>query len=228
MIERNLRYVTLRKYGTAFLEGFGMLPLTYFGAVGDNKTDNYANIQVAIDETIKRKLKFIFVPEGTYYYTGELLNVDKVIFIGNASYAKIYNEETEIKIYQIGTYTDINEIETIISQRLEYQKGEETINKDVSVDGYFDIETNVENANDAFVVIGNGQVLQVVGNIVTRNGSLFAGVPMHSIPSSNALSIGENVHVSNLEIIENGLRVYYTVEGDGTGTISTKAYWRVR
>ena len=84
MIERNLQNVTIRKYGTAFLEAFGMLPLTYFGAIGDNLTDNYANIQVAIDESIKRGLKYIFVPNGTYFYTGNLLNVDKIIFIGNA------------------------------------------------------------------------------------------------------------------------------------------------
>ena len=68
MIERNLQNVTIRKYGTAFLEAFGMLPLTYFGAIGDNLTDNYANIQVAIDESIKRGLRYIFVPNGTYYY----------------------------------------------------------------------------------------------------------------------------------------------------------------
>ena len=103
MLERNDRHVTLRKYGTAFLEAFGMLPLTYFGAVGDNMTDNYANIQVAINESIERGLKYIFVPEGTYYYTGKLLDDDKVMFIGNADFAKIYDGENEIKIYQIGT-----------------------------------------------------------------------------------------------------------------------------
>ena len=84
MIERNLQSVTIRKYGTAFLEAFGMLPITYFGAIGDNLTDNYANIQVAIDESIKRGLKYIFVPNGTYFYTGNLLVL--LVCIGIAIY----------------------------------------------------------------------------------------------------------------------------------------------
>lgn len=44
MIERNLQSVTVRKYGTAFLEAFGMLPLSYFGCVGDNLHDNYRKL----------------------------------------------------------------------------------------------------------------------------------------------------------------------------------------
>ena len=66
MIERNLQNVTIRKYGTAFLEAFGMLPLTYFGAIGDNLTDNYANIQVAIDESISKNVyrQVIYKNEG--------------------------------------------------------------------------------------------------------------------------------------------------------------------
>ena len=137
MIERNLQFVTVRKYGTAFLEAFGMLPLTYFGAVGDNYTDNYANIQVAIDESIKRGLKFIFVPNGTYLYTGNLLNVDKIKFIGNSDSAKIYDGVFQQKIYQIG-------------MQMPWEKGSTPFSENVTESGSVMMEIPIKSAGEGY------------------------------------------------------------------------------
>ena len=41
MIERNKQYISLRRYGTAFLDAFSFYPIDYFGCVGDNLQDNY-------------------------------------------------------------------------------------------------------------------------------------------------------------------------------------------
>lgn len=225
MIERNLQNLTIRKYGTAFLEAFGMLPLTYFGAVGDNMSDNYANIQVAIDESIKRGLKYIFVPNGTYYYAGNLLNVEQVIFIGNEKYAKIYNEEGEIKIYQIGTYV----APEYLKQGLTYTAGNQTLNMEVAEDGEIEIETNVLNGSEAVIVVDE-EVFKVEGGIITRNGKLFAGVPMSSPQPGvepDYCYIGENVYLTFIEISENVIKLRYRIK-ETTGTIDTRVYWRVR
>lgn len=224
MIERYLQNVTIRKYGTAFLEAFGMLPLTYFGCVGDNLTDNYANLQVAIDESIKRELRFIFVPAGTFYYTGNLLNLDKVIFIGNEKYAKIYGGENgDIKIYQIGTYV----APEYLKQGLMYIRGNQLIEANVNESGYIDIPTNVQNGSEAIVVL-NDEVFKIEGGIITRNGALFAGVPMNTQLESNYFYLGENVYLTFIEIVENAIRLRFDIEGDIGGTIYTMAYWRVR
>lgn len=224
MIERCLQNLTIRKYGTAFLEAFGMLPLTYFGAVGDNMTDNYANIQVAIDESIKRGLQYIFVPNGTYYYTGNLLHTEQVIFIGNEKYAKIYNKDSEIKIYQIGTYV----APKYLKQGLIYEKGQEVLTATVVESGEIEIQTNVENGSEAIVVIGE-EVFKIEGEIVTRNGKIFAGVPMFSPPpgQENYFYLGENVILTSIEIVENAIKLSYFVQ-NGSGTIDKTVYWRVR
>lgn len=163
MIINNLQNLTVRKYGTSFLEAFGMLPLTYFGARGDNQTDNYANLQVAIDESIERGLSYIFVPEGYYYYKGRLLHLDKIRFIGNCEHAKIFNDDGEIKIYQIGT-------------QLPYLHGRTHINKTISGQGYIDIPLPIKNPVEAIVgfaedgyYVSDGICL-VTGRLLKPNG----------------------------------------------------------
>lgn len=208
MIERNLQNVTIRKYGTAFLEAFGMLPLTYFGAIGDNLTDNYANLQVAVDESIKRGLRYIFVPNGTYYYTGNLLNVEEVIFIGNAKYAKIYNDDGEITIYQIGT-------------QLPYEKGTEVVNEIVSEDGYIDIEVKTKNGSELILVL-NGQVIDVFDDLILLNGALIEETKVYLTDEGE-----NNAYISDIEIMQENIRIYYKVTGTG-GTINKTIEWRVR
>ena len=202
MIERNLQNLTIRKYGTAFLEAFGMLPLTYFGARGDNMTDNYANIQVAIDESIKRGLRYIFVPNGTYYYSGNLLNVEQVIFIGNSKYATIYNDEKEIKIYQIGT-------------QLPYEKGTETVNKQVEEAGYIDIEVKTKNPSETILVVNN-KVIQVIDELILVDGKHKG--------SENIILTG-NTSISNIELLRDRIRIHYETMGE---FLNVSIEWRVR
>ncbi len=190
MIERNLQNVTIRKYGTAFLEAFGMLPLTYFGAIGDNLTDNYANIQVAIDESIKRGLRYIFVPNGTYYYTGTLLNIDKIIFIGNTKYATIYDGINELPIYQIGT-------------QIPFEKGTETLDKEVTEDGYIDIAVATKNGSEAILVIGSS-VITVIDNLILLNGSLIGTNKVYLTDAGD-----NNAYLSKIELLRDTIRIYY-------------------
>ena len=208
MIERNLQNVTIRKYGTAFLEAFGMLPLTYFGAIGDNLTDNYANIQVAIDESIKRGLRYIFVPNGTYYYTGTLLNIDKIIFIGNTKYATIYDGINELPIYQIGT-------------QIPFEKGTETLDKEVTEDGYIDIAVATKNGSEAILVIGSS-VITVIDNLILLNGSLIGTNKVYLTDAGD-----NNAYLSKVELLRDTIRIYYKITGTG-GTLNAKVEWRVR
>lgn len=208
MIERNLRNVTVRKYGSAFLEAFGMLPITYFGAVGDNFTDNYANLQVAIDESIKRGLRYLFVPNGIYYYSGNLLNLDKITFIGDALYATIYDGANELKIYQIGT-------------QIPYSKGTETLDGDVKETGYIDIPVDVKNASEAILVIENN-VITVHDELNLLNGSLFSG---NSVLLTESADNG--AYLTKVELRTFDIRLHYEVTGAG-GLLSKKVEWRVR
>ena len=208
MIERNLQNLTIRKYGTAFLEAFGMLPLTYFGAIGDNLTDNYANIQVAIDESIKRGLRYIFVPNGTYYYTGTLLNIDKIIFIGNTKYATIYDGINELPIYQIGT-------------QIPFEKGTETLDKEVTEDGYIDIAVATKNGSEAILVI-NSSVITVIDNLILLNGSLIGTNKVYLTDAGD-----NNAYLSKVELLRDTIRIYYKITGTG-GTLNKEIEWRVR
>lgn len=201
MIERNLQNLTIRKYGTAFLEAFGMLPLTYFGAVGDNMTDNYANIQVAVDESIKRGLRYIFVPNGTYYYSGNLLNEGQVIFIGNAKYATIYNDEKEIKIYQIGT-------------QLPYEKGIETLDEEVADAGYIEIGFKTLNPSEAILVFNNN-VINVIDELILVNGGI----------KTENIALTANTSVTNIQLRYNAIRIYYESVGE---LLNIDIEWRVR
>lgn len=143
----------------------------------------------------------MFVPDGYYLYTGNLLNVEKITFIGNAEYAKIYDGENEIPIYQIGT-------------QIPYEKGTETLDKEVAEDGYIDIPVDVKNGSEAILVI-DSNVIYVTDTLNLLNGSLF---------DDSEVEIGTNIYVTSVEIIKNAIRLNYT----GTGTISKEVEWRVR
>lgn len=201
MIERNTRYISLRRYGTAFLDAFGFFPLDYFGARGDNLTDNYANIQVAIDETIKQGYKYLFVPNGIYYYTGTLLNAEKIKFVGDAEHAKVYNDTSEIPIYQIGT-------------QIPYEKGTTLLEKEITEAGYIDIPVPVKNGSEAILVIDTN-VIYVTDTLNLLNGSLF---------DDSEVELGTLIFVTSVEIIKDAIRINYT----GTGTINKEVEWRVR
>lgn len=86
-----------------FFECLGMMSITHYGAIGDGRRDNYGPLQVAIDDAKRRGLVYLYVPFGRYIYTGELLDLDKVTFVGNP-HARIINIRTkeEIPIKQFG------------------------------------------------------------------------------------------------------------------------------
>ena len=95
--------ITLRELNSFFFETLGMLPITYYGARGDNRTDNYGNLQVAIDDANRRGLRYLYVPYGRYLYRGNLINRENIIFTGNPK-AEIVNAKTGecIPIHQFG------------------------------------------------------------------------------------------------------------------------------
>lgn len=95
--------VYLNELKNFFFEVLGMMSITHYGAIGDGRTDNYAYLQVAIDDANRRGLCYLYVPYGRYRYRGQLLNPNNVIFIGNPR-AKIFNDRTgeEIEIKQFG------------------------------------------------------------------------------------------------------------------------------
>lgn len=200
MIERNNRYVSLRKYGTAFLDAFGFFALDYFGCVGDNLTDNYANLQVAIDESIKKGLRYIFVPNGTYYFTGVLDNIEEIIFIGNAKYAKVYSDKTEILIYQIGT-------------QLPFEKGITTLEKEVTSEGYIDIPVKTKNGSEA-ILVANEKVIHVIDELITVDGKL----------ATEPNLTGGDVYISDVQIMAEAIRVFY----NGSGNLNMTVEWRLR
>lgn len=98
--------IYLRELQNFFFEVLGMMSVTHYGAIGDGRTDCYGPLQVAIDDAKRRKLSYIYVPMGRYIYTGELINMDGITFIGNP-HAKIINIRTceEIPIKQFGADT---------------------------------------------------------------------------------------------------------------------------
>ena len=95
----------LRELRNFFFRTLGIMDVTFYGAIGDGRTDNYANLQVAIDDAIRRGLKYIYVPFGTYAYRGQLLRTEFITFVGNPG-ARIINliDGSVIKVEQFGVY----------------------------------------------------------------------------------------------------------------------------
>lgn len=97
------RNITVRELHSFFFDTLGMMSITFYGARGDNRTDNYANLQIAIDDSNKRGLRYLYVPFGRYLYVGKLINRDNIIFVGNPK-AEIVNPKTgeTIPVHQFG------------------------------------------------------------------------------------------------------------------------------
>lgn len=95
--------IYLRELQNFFFEVLGMMSITHYGAVGDGRVDNYGPLQVAIDDAKRRGLSYLYVPYGRFIYTGELINIEGITFMGNP-HAHIVNIRTgeEIEIHQFG------------------------------------------------------------------------------------------------------------------------------
>lgn len=113
--------IYLRELQNFFFEVLGMMSITHYGAIGDGRRDNYGPLQVAIDDAHRRGVSFLYVPYGRFIYTGELINIGDIIFIGNP-HAHIVNIRTgqEIEIKQFGwigdNYYNKQEIDEMISE----------------------------------------------------------------------------------------------------------------
>ena len=138
-----------------------------------------------------------------YYYTGNLLNADKLMWVGDAEHAKVYNDTSEITIYQIGT-------------QVPYVKGTETLDEVVTEDGYIDIGVTVKNGVETILVIGD-DVLYVTDTLILLNGSLLGDSKVY-------LDDSEGVYITDIEIIKDAIRISYS----GTGTMTKEVEWRVR
>ncbi len=92
--------IKMQELKDMFFYTFGIVPLQNYNVVGDGMTDNRLGIQQAIYDAIEVGAKYIFVPKGNYYYSGNLFKTDEVIFIGN-------NTDTEIQGIDIRQFPEI-------------------------------------------------------------------------------------------------------------------------
>ena len=76
--------IKMQELKDMFFYVFGIVPLQNYNVVGDGMTDNRLGIQQAIYDAIEVGAKYIFVPKGNYYYSGNLFKTDEVIFLGNS------------------------------------------------------------------------------------------------------------------------------------------------
>lgn len=92
--------IKMQELKDMFFYTFGIVPLQNYNVVGDGMTDNRLGIQQAIYDAIEVGAKYIFVPKGEYYYSGNLFKTDEVIFVGN-------NTDTEIANIEIRQFPDL-------------------------------------------------------------------------------------------------------------------------
>jgi len=122
--------IFLRELQNFFFEVLGMMSITHYGAIGDGRFDNYGALQVAIDDANRRNLNYIYVPYGRYIYTGDLINIGDIEFVGNP-HAKIINIRTgaEIEIKQFGLNTkDVYtkaEVDALLARKVDRDSADE-------------------------------------------------------------------------------------------------------
>lgn len=92
--------IRMKELKDMFFYVFGIVPLQNYNVVGDGMTDNRLGIQQSIYDAIEVGAKYIFVPKGNYYYSGNLFKTDEVIFIGN-------NTDTEIEGIDIRQFPEL-------------------------------------------------------------------------------------------------------------------------
>lgn len=205
---KKMQDLTLRMYGSLFEDAFGMLPITQYGAVGDNTTDNYGELQTVINKSIENGYKYIFVPKGNYYYYGNLKNVDKVIFVGNSTKAKIYNQNDEkIRIEQIGLSTVSN---------LEFTYGILKIeDRQVTSDyGNFAVEIPEDIIiSELYVKVGNN-IIYATDTLNLCDGKLITAdnCPILEEVKSDEETIGY-VYLTGIRLENNAIRFYYETVG---------------
>lgn len=92
--------IKMQELRDMFFYVFGIVPLQNYNVIGDGFTDNRLGIQQAIYDAIEVGAKYIFVPKGNYYYSGNLFKTEQVIFIGN-------NTDSQIEGIEIRQFPDL-------------------------------------------------------------------------------------------------------------------------
>lgn len=157
--------VYLRELQNFFFEVLGMMSITHYGAIGDGRTDNYGPLQVAIDDAHRRGLSYIYVPYGRFIYTGRLINLDGITFVGNP-HSIIVNIRTgeEIEILQFG----------VNGSMIDYYTKTQ-------------IDALLNNKQDKLIA---GDGIKIVGNVISTTGGGGGGTEMRIITSDIVLSDG--------------------------------------
>ena len=169
--------IYLRELQSFFFDVCGMMSITHYGCIGDGRKDNYGNLQAAIDDARRRGISFLYVPYGKFIYTGELINMEGIIFIGNP-HAKIVNIRTgdEIEIKQFGlpgiditNYYTKEEINTLLSENY-YTKEE------IGERNYTKGQTN-ELLNGKQDNLTAGDNITIVDNVISAVDQAFFTCP---------------------------------------------------
>ena len=99
-MSNKVQEIKMQELKDLFFYVFGIVPLQNYDVIGDGMTDNRLKIQQAIYDAIEVGAKYIFVPQGEYFYNAQLFKTDEVIFIGN-------NTRTKIKDVEIRQFPDL-------------------------------------------------------------------------------------------------------------------------
>ena len=110
--------IKMQELKDMFFYTFGIVPLQNYNVVGDGITDNRLGIQQAIYDAIENKVKYIFVPKGNYYYSGQLFKTDEVILIGKKTTEYIYKGllENGFDMKKVHVLNDVKDAFMLIKQ----------------------------------------------------------------------------------------------------------------
>lgn len=199
--------IYLRELQNFFFEVLGMMSITHYGAIGDGRTDNYGPLQVAIDDAHRRGLNYLYVPYGKFIYTGELINIGDIKFVGNP-HSKIVNirTEEEITIHQFGapgyfveSYSDLNAKPTMNGETI---VGDMT-SSDLGLQGELTAGDGISIEDNVIATDGMQQQLIAGANIsISSNNviSAFEGAAAANTPSMMAKLSGD-VAISEMSTI---------------------------
>ena len=72
-----MQELKMQELKNLFFYTFGIVPLQNYGVIGDGMTDNRLKIQQAIYDAIEVGAKYIFVPQGEYFYDENKLELEQ-------------------------------------------------------------------------------------------------------------------------------------------------------
>ena len=193
--------IYLRELQNFFFEVLGMMSITHYGAIGDGRTDNYGPIQVAIDDANRRGLNYLYVPYGRFIYTGELINIGDIKFVGNPK-SKIVNIRTgeEIEIRQFGVdvleylenYYTKTQTNTLLNQHYTKEEADSLL---AEKQNKLLAGNNIEIVNDTISAIGSQNCMTATGGAFTptsANPLVYDTIPLTSSVTSGGFELSNN------------------------------------